>query len=52
VDCRTILDRVTAEDPIRELGRWIEEAREGGIPQPASVAFVTSALATHPRPAR
>jgi len=30
-----------AEDPIRELGRWIEEAHERGIPQPASVAFVT-----------
>ncbi len=27
--------------PIRELEGWIEEAREGGIPQPASVAFVT-----------
>jgi pyridoxamine 5'-phosphate oxidase len=30
-----------ADDPIRELERWIEEARAGGIPQPASVAFVT-----------
>ncbi len=28
-------------DPIRELERWIEEARAEGIPQPASVAFVT-----------
>lgn len=27
--------------PLRELERWIEEAREGGIRQPASVAFVT-----------
>jgi pyridoxamine 5'-phosphate oxidase len=27
--------------PIRELERWIEEAREDGIPHPASVAFVT-----------
>jgi pyridoxamine 5'-phosphate oxidase len=30
-----------ADDPIRELGRWIEQAREEGIPHPASVAFVT-----------
>lgn len=30
-----------ADDPIRELERWIEEARERGMPQPASVAFVT-----------
>lgn len=29
------------EDPIRELGQWIEEAREAGAPHPASVAFVT-----------
>jgi len=28
-------------DPIRELERWIEEARERGVPQPASTAFVT-----------
>lgn len=28
-------------DPIRELGRWIDDAREAEIPQPASVAFVT-----------
>jgi pyridoxamine 5'-phosphate oxidase len=32
---------VPAPDPIRELERWIEEARAEGIPQPASVAFVT-----------
>jgi pyridoxamine 5'-phosphate oxidase len=32
---------VPADDPIRELGRWIEDAREEGIPQPASVALVT-----------
>ncbi len=32
---------MSADHPIRELGRWIEEAREDGIPQPASVAFVT-----------
>jgi pyridoxamine 5'-phosphate oxidase len=30
-----------AEDPIRELGRWIEAARERGLPHPAAVAFVT-----------
>jgi pyridoxamine 5'-phosphate oxidase len=29
------------DDPIRELERWIERAREEGIPHPASVAFVT-----------
>jgi pyridoxamine 5'-phosphate oxidase len=32
---------VPTDDPIRELEHWIEEARERGIPQPASVAFVT-----------
>jgi pyridoxamine 5'-phosphate oxidase len=30
-----------ANDPLRELERWIEEAREQGLAQPASVAFVT-----------
>ena len=30
-----------AEDPIRELDRWIEQARERGAPHPAAVAFVT-----------
>ncbi len=29
------------DHPLRELGRWIEEAREDGVPHPASVAFVT-----------
>ena len=29
------------EDPIRELERWIEEARERNQPHPAAVAFVT-----------
>lgn len=29
------------DDPIRELQRWVEEARERGLPQAASVAFVT-----------
>jgi pyridoxamine 5'-phosphate oxidase len=38
---RTILGIVPADNPIRELERWIEEARAEGIPQPASVAFVT-----------
>ena len=28
-------------NPLRELGRWIEAAREEGAPHPASVAFVT-----------
>lgn len=28
-------------DPLAELGAWIEEAREEGLPQPGSVAFVT-----------
>jgi pyridoxamine 5'-phosphate oxidase len=28
-------------DPIRELERWIADAREQGVAQPASVAFVT-----------
>ena len=29
------------DHPLRELETWIEEARTEGIPQPASVAFVT-----------
>lgn len=32
---------MSEHDPIRELERWIEEARAKGIAQPASVAFVT-----------
>lgn len=36
-----ILGTVPDDDPIRELGEWIEEAHEAGVPQPASVAFVT-----------
>lgn len=28
-------------DPLIELGNWVEEAREAGLPQPGSVAFVT-----------
>jgi pyridoxamine 5'-phosphate oxidase len=35
-------------DPIRELERWIEDARTEGIPQPASVAFVTVGTGGHP----
>jgi pyridoxamine-phosphate oxidase len=38
---RTILGSVPADNPIRELERWIEEARAERVPQPASVAFVT-----------
>ncbi len=30
-----------ADDPLRELERWIGEARDEGLAQPASVAFVT-----------
>jgi pyridoxamine 5'-phosphate oxidase len=32
---------VPVDHPLRELEAWIEEARAEGIPQPASVAFVT-----------
>jgi pyridoxamine 5'-phosphate oxidase len=32
---------VDAGHPLRELEHWIEEARVEGLPQPASVAFVT-----------
>jgi pyridoxamine-phosphate oxidase len=32
---------VPEHDPIPELRGWIDEAREAGIPQPASVALVT-----------
>ena len=32
---------MSSDDPIRELGRWIEEARAAGAPHPAAVAFVT-----------
>jgi pyridoxamine 5'-phosphate oxidase len=28
-------------DPLAELNAWIEEARSEGLPQPASVAFIT-----------
>lgn len=36
-----MLGAVTGEDPIGELDRWIEIARERGAPHPASVAFIT-----------
>lgn len=32
---------MSEDHPIRELEDWIEQAREDGIPHPASVAFVT-----------
>jgi pyridoxamine 5'-phosphate oxidase len=32
---------VSGESPLPELKRWIDDAREGGEAQPASVAFVT-----------
>ncbi len=32
---------MAADDPICELRRWIADARERDLPQPASVAFVT-----------
>jgi len=32
---------MAADDPIRELERWIGDARARGLPQPAAVAFVT-----------
>lgn len=32
------MDRI---EPLAELREWIEDARRGGAPQPASVAFVT-----------
>jgi pyridoxamine 5'-phosphate oxidase len=30
-----------ADDPLRELGRWIEDARQAGLANPSSVAFIT-----------
>jgi pyridoxamine 5'-phosphate oxidase len=33
---------VADEHPLRELEAWIEEARAEGLPQPASVAFITA----------
>jgi pyridoxamine 5'-phosphate oxidase len=39
---------VPEDDPIGELERWIEVARERGIAQPAAVAFVTASAAGRP----
>ncbi len=36
------------DHPLRELEAWIEDAREAGIPQPASVAFVTASAEGRP----
>jgi pyridoxamine 5'-phosphate oxidase len=32
---------MAADEPMAELGRWIEEARDRGLDQPASAAFAT-----------
>lgn len=37
-----------ADDPIRELERWIEEARARGVAHPAAVAFVTASAEGRP----
>jgi pyridoxamine 5'-phosphate oxidase len=37
-----------ADHPLRELEAWIEEAREAGIPQPSSVAFITASADGRP----
>jgi len=39
---------VPVDDPIRELERWIEAARERGVAHPASVTFVTASAAGRP----
>jgi len=39
---------VAEKHPLRELEAWIEEARAEGLPQPASVAFVTASPDGHP----
>ena len=39
---------MSPDDPIRELERWIEQAREQNQPHPAAVAFVT--VGTNGRP--
>lgn len=36
------------EHPLRELEGWIGDAREAGVPQPASVAFVTASAEGRP----
>ncbi|HVY97118.1 MAG TPA: pyridoxal 5'-phosphate synthase [Solirubrobacterales bacterium] len=37
-----------ADHPLRELEAWIEDAREEGVRQPASVAFVTASADGRP----
>jgi pyridoxamine 5'-phosphate oxidase len=37
-----------APNPLRELERWIEEARERGAPHPAAAAFVTASTEGRP----
>lgn len=37
-----------AEHPLRELEAWIADAREKGLPQPGSVAFVTVGASGRP----
>jgi pyridoxamine 5'-phosphate oxidase len=32
---------MTVQEPLRLLSRWLQEARSAGVPEPASVAFVT-----------
>jgi pyridoxamine 5'-phosphate oxidase len=39
---------MAAEHPLRELEAWIEGARGAGVPQPASVAFVTASAEGRP----
>ena len=35
-------------DPLRELGRWLEDAREAGLASPASIAFITASVDGRP----
>ena len=37
-----------APNPLRELERWVEEARERGAPHPAAAAFVTASADGRP----
>jgi pyridoxamine 5'-phosphate oxidase len=39
---------MSAPNPLRELGRWVGEARERGAPHPAAVAFVTASADGRP----
>jgi pyridoxamine 5'-phosphate oxidase len=36
------------DDPLAELGRWIEEARDAGLASSASVAFITASRSGRP----